>query len=145
MFTISLDQLHEGRKLTLKENLEPSFLEVSEKDLLFPEDIAIEGEAYLAESDLIFHVSIQTTVHLPCSICNRMTPVPIKLLNFYHTEPIKNIALAFDFRNALREAILLEVPSFAECNEGQCKERENLSHYMAKEKKEQNAYPFKDL
>ena len=118
MFTISLDQLHEGKKLKLKKNLEPSFLEITEKDLLFQEDIFIEGEAYLAENNLIFHVSIQTTAYLPCIICNQMTPITIKLSNFYHAEPIQNIALAFNFRNILREAILLEVPSFAECNEG---------------------------
>jgi hypothetical protein len=56
--------------------------------------------------------------------------VPIKLSNFYHGEPLAEIRTGvYDFSQMLREAVLLEVPHFAECK-GNCPQRVAVKKYL---------------
>ena len=46
----------------------------------------------------------------------------------------------------LMEAILLQVPDFVECHDGDCPERKNISKFLKKDGAGKNEYqPFKDL
>ena len=75
-----------------------------------------------------------------------MIEIDLKIDNFYHAEPIEQIKGAiFNFSEALREALLIELPRTTECNQGNCSERKTLTPYMKPEEKERNHFPFADI
>lgn len=149
-FKIYIEQLREGHEEKINEKLDPSFLEINEPDLIFDKPVKLEGVAYLAEHELVFHWDIRTEVMISCSICNEPVLVPIHIQNFYYSEPTKEIKTGiYNFKDLLRETILLEVPAFAECNDGKCPKRQEFQKYL-KESSDQPSddegyQPFADL
>ena len=57
--------------------------------------------------------------------------------------------IGYNFKNLLRETILLEVPSFAECEGGSCPKRKEYNKYLKESSNEQSEdegyQPFADL
>lgn len=147
-FRIHLERLREGQQIAIEENFSPDFLDVHEKELAFQKPVSINGEAYLAGDALILHLKLLTFATIPCSICNEPVDVKISIDNFYHAEPIENVkGGVFDYREALREAVLLEIPAFVEC-QGKCPSRKEIKKYLTKpgKSKEDGSYhPFADL
>ncbi len=130
-FKIYIDQLRDGHSEKILEKLDPKFLDLHEEDLSFVDSVYIKGEAYLAEKDLVLHLDIETFASIPCSICNEEVKVAINLKNFYHSTPAAEITSGiFNFKETLRENILLMTPLFAECNNGQCPERKELKKFF---------------
>ncbi len=146
-FVVLIDRLRGGRSWKIEGAFDARFLGPDEPDLRFSSKVQLKGEAYLTDSHLIVHLKASTTVEIPCSICNQMTPSELKVDNFYHTEPIENIPSAqFDFSEQLREALLIELPKTVECNQGKCPERQIITPYMRTEKKQERTYlPFANL
>lgn len=151
-FKIYIDQLRDGHSEKISENLDPEFLGVREEDLNFVDPVDVEGEAYLADNDLVLHLDVHTLATIPCAICNEAVKVPIDLTNFYHTTPTVEIKSGiFNFRETLRENILLNTPLFAECNNGQCPEREELKKFFRendspnKDSEDEGYHPFAHL
>ncbi len=151
-FKIFVDQLKDGETESLSEELPPVFLDVNEKDLTFRDPVRLEGEAYLAQDSLILHFSIHTEVQLPCSICNEVVKVPIRIENSYHAIPLEEIKSGiYNMTELLRENILLEIPLFAECNEGSCPKRKDLKKFFKtpkandSEDADEGYKPFADL
>ncbi len=147
-FKIYVDRLKNGKVEDLNRLFSPAFLEIDESELTFPEDVAVSGEAYLADNELILHFSISTKACIPCSICNCEVLVPINIDQAYHAEPIENTKSGiFNMKDLMREMILLETPRFIECSGGKCPEREKVVKYLkSDEKEEDDSYqPFKDL
>ncbi len=146
-FQIWIDRLKGGRTEKIAESFAPAFLAIQEKELYFDTPVVVKGEAYLSEDQLILHLKASTKATMPCSICNEMFQVELKIENFYHTQPIEEIPSAiFDFRETLREALLLELPQYAECSRGKCPKRGSIAPYLRSEAlKEKNYFPFKDL
>ncbi|KAF3363293.1 hypothetical protein PHSC3_000184 [Chlamydiales bacterium STE3] len=148
-FKIFVEQLRSGNVEQLSEEFTPDFLDLHEKELAFADPVYLKGEAYLAESDLILHLNLSTFAKLPCSICNEWVKVPIKIQNMYYHEPLSAIKSGvFNMLDVLREAILLEVPSFAECHSGSCPKRKELEKYMKPQAQSQDdtGYrPFENL
>ncbi len=147
-FKIYVDRLRDGQQAHISENLSPEFLDVSEAELTFQEPVAVEGEAYVAGDSLILHLTISTNCTLPCSICNKPVEVPISINEFYHAEPTEDIKSGiFNFCDILREAIIIEVPSFTECNDGNCPSRKELKKYLKKPEQsaDEGYHPFADL
>jgi uncharacterized metal-binding protein YceD (DUF177 family) len=146
-FKIYVDRLRDGQQATISEQLSPKFLDVSEEELTFKEPVSIEGEAYIAGDSLIIHLAISTNCTLPCSICNKPVEVPISIEEFYHAEPMEDIKSGiFNFCDILREAIIIEVPPFTECNDGNCPSRKELKKYLKQEQSADEGYhPFADL
>ena len=148
---IFIKNLEGGQTEQLEGVLDPSFLDIHESYLLFKEPIHYQGETYLADDHLIIHLNIKTNAELPCSICNKLIQVPIVIADFYHTELLTELnSHIFDFTGPLRETILLAVPPFTECNNGNCLERGTISQYFKKEKTDPSAkeniyFPFADL
>jgi len=146
---IYIDRLRKGASEQLDLSLSPSFMNVEEKDLLFDKPIEIKGEAYLAESDLIFKISINTEAKMTCSICNKLSPYQIEIKDLTHVVPIEEIkGHVFELPPFIREAILLEVPFVVECSNGKCPERSQIQKFLADPKKKQTEEgyrPFKDL
>lgn len=149
-FKIYVEQLRDGHIEGIKEELPPSFLDLHESDLIFEDKVDIEGEAYLAEDNLMLHLKVITFAKIPCSICNEPVKIKIALGNYYHAEPLVNIKSGiFNFQEVLREGILLETPLFVECNEGKCPQREEMKKYLKhpkdNESEEEGYQPFADL
>jgi uncharacterized metal-binding protein YceD (DUF177 family) len=148
---IYIDRLKDGQTLKIEETLPPDFLEIQEEELAFEDPIHIRGEAYLADEHLIIHLDIETSAHLPCSICNDAVSIPIAIKNIYLTEPLSEIKNSiFDLAEQVRETILLHTPLFAECNEGKCPERENIKKFLktnstSSSPTEITHFPFADL
>lgn len=149
-FKIFIDQLRNGQTKILEGTFSPEFLQVDEKELKFEKPVIVKGETYLAEDHLVLHLEAETEAFLPCSICNQWVPVEIKLRNVYLTVPKQDIRGAvFDFRELLREEILLEVPPFVEC-QGACPQRKVLQKYLKQnaadeDEKEGHHRPFANL
>lgn len=150
-FKIYVDQLRDGKEHQIHEKLSPDFLDVHERDLKFEKDVKLDGVAYLAESELILNWTIDAEAVIPCSICNEPVPVKIHLEHAYFSEPLDNIKSGiFNFKELLREMILLEVPPFVECTQGNCPKRKEFKKYLKepsqdKPDQEDGYQPFADL
>jgi uncharacterized metal-binding protein YceD (DUF177 family) len=147
-FKIWIDRLRGGTTQKIKETVNPAFLDVKEEDLRFETPVVVQGEAYVSEDQLILRLKAETLAAMPCAICNQVTHTEVKIENFYHTEPTEEIPGAiFDFREALREALLIELPKYVECSGGKCPERPSIAPYMRSEKRVEKTtyFPFKDI
>ncbi len=140
---IFVDRLKQGEEEPIDWTLSSAFLDVHEEALSFTPEVKVRGKAYLADTFLIVHVDIEATALIPCAICNEIVEKPIRLDEFYHAEPLAEIKeKIYDFTEKLRDAILLEVPQFTECNNGNCASRKELEKFFHKES---NHMPFADL
>lgn len=149
-FKIYIEQLRGGHETQLDEKLAPAFMDIREDELSFEKEIDLQGKAYLAEDELIINWDIHTEALLPCSICNEKVSVPIDIENFYYSEPLSSIKSGvYNFKELLRETILLEVPPFAECHQGQCPKRKEIGKYLKPDSIDEDAnegyHPFADL
>jgi uncharacterized metal-binding protein YceD (DUF177 family) len=149
LFKIWVDRLREGSVQKISGSFSPSFLEIDEKDLQFKVPVEVSGKAYLAETHLVIQLNAKTEASVPCSICNEMMDVELKVENFYEAQAIEEIPGAvFDFSAPLRAALLLKLPQYFECREGNCPERTTLAPYLrsAPKAEEKNTnFPFADL
>lgn len=146
-FEILIDRLRNGVTQKIDGAFEPDFLGIQEDELQFPKKIQVSGETYLAEDHLVLRLKASTSAKMPCNVCNRMIEIELKIENFYHTEPLEEIRSGvFNYNEALREALLIELPQYVECNGGKCKERASIAPYMrAKPKDEKTHFPFADM
>lgn len=134
-FLINLDQLRKKDTLPLNQVVSSAFLDLDEKDIQFGDEINLRGEAYIVDERLILHLDVLVPVILTCSICNGEAPLNIEVNNLYHVEEIGPLkSPIFDFSTVLRQEILLEVPRFTECQNGNCPERETLKAYLGTKK-----------
>ena len=153
LFKIFIDRLKDGHSQKISEEVSSEFLDMDEQDLSFAEKVTVEGESYLADDHIILHLKITTSSFVPCSICNEIFEFPIEIDDFYHAESLEEIPAAiFDFSSQIREAILLQVPPFSECHEGNCPERKLITPFLKKldetslKKTQLNThFPFADL
>ncbi len=150
VFKIYVEQLRDGHEEKIQEKLAPDFLDLHEPDLAFDQPVELEGVAYLAEHELVFHWNIKTEAVVPCSICNEPVKIPIHIQNFYYSEPVEEIKSGiYNFKDLLRETILLEVPSFVECEGGTCPRRKDYKKYLkepsSKQSEDEGYHPFADL
>ncbi len=146
-FEILIDRLRNGVLQKIEENFEPEFLGIEEPELQFPKKVQVSGEAYIAEDHLIVRLHASTAAKMPCTVCNRMIEIELKMDNFYHTQPLEEIRSGvFNYSEALREELLIKLPQYVECNQGKCPEREGLTPYLRSSKrKEQTHFPFADM
>lgn len=150
-FKIFVDQLRDGHEIIIHESLSPKFMDIHENDLDFKKNIELDGMAYTAEDELVLNWNIRTEALVSCAICNEKVPVDIHIDNYYHTEPLSEIKGAiFNFKDLLRETILVEVPAFTECNQGECPKRQEVAKYLKEPSQDQTDeedgyHPFADL
>lgn len=148
VFKIYVEQLRDGNERQIHESLSPDFLDIQDADLEFQKPIDLKGVAYLAEDELVLHWSALTEALVSCSICNEKVAVNIEVVDFYHAEPLSDIKSGiFNFKNLLRETILLEVPAFVEHN-GNCPKRKEIQKYLKEptpDQSDEGYHPFADL
>lgn len=149
-FKIFVEQLRDGHAEKLEESFSPDFLDIQEKELSFKGPVSFLGEAYLANDDMVMRFSAACRCQLPCVICNQPVEQVLKVEDYYHTVPLSEVKGGiYNFREILREVILLEVPQFAECAGG-CPDRKDIAKYLkepsSKDEEEEEGYqPFADL
>ena len=150
-FKIYVDRLKD-HDLKIHETFKPDFLDVEEGDSLkFPYPVALKGEAYLADDNLVMHLDVATQGEVPCTVCNEMTKVDIVIPEFYLAVPLEEVKGGiYDYSEMLREEILLAVPQFAECSDGICPQRKELEKFLKKpgeedSPEEERYHPFADL
>lgn len=150
-FKIYVEQLRGGRERKINESLPSNFLDIQEEDLAFEKNVNLSGVAYVVENELILHWDVEGEALVACSICNEKVPVEFHIRDFYHSEPLSSIKSGiYNFKDLLRDTILLEIPPFAECNEGQCPKRKEIKKYLKSSSEEElgqdeGYHPFADL
>ncbi len=148
-FKIFIDRLKGGQTEKIDEVADPKFLDVDEKELSFPSKIEVKGEAYLTDDFLMIRLKVKAVALMPCAICNEMIKRELKVDNFIHAEPIEDIPSAvFDFGELLREALLLDLPQYIECNNGNCPERASITPFLRSQARAENKttyFPFADM
>ncbi|MCP5470051.1 MAG: hypothetical protein H7A36_06060 [Chlamydiales bacterium] len=141
-FKIFVERLKEGEPEVLEEVYAPTFMEIEEDELRFEAPIHLEGEAFVSGDSLVIIGQVTTRAKVPCAICNEFTEVSLELPNFTHTEKVDEVKSGvYNLAPILREAILLELPSKAECK-GKCPDRERVEKYLAKGGE---SFPFESL
>jgi uncharacterized metal-binding protein YceD (DUF177 family) len=147
-----IEHLKEGKSSIFEENLDPKLLSLDDEELSFKAPIHIKGSGYLAEDHIVIQLDVEGSAYLPCSVCNKPVNISVILKNAYITKPLSDLSGGkLNFTEDLRETILLEVPSFAECNEGKCPDRAYIEKYLKQpaitpnQKEEDVYYPFNGL
>lgn len=152
IFKIYVEQLRDGHIEKIAGDIPSKRLELDDAELRFVDPIHLDGEAYLANDALVLNFNVNGQAEIPCTICNQPVSIEVQVDNFYHVEPLDEIKSGvYNFREILREDILLNTPQFAECD-GDCPHREEVKKYLRPatedpaEKEEQEGYhPFADL
>lgn len=133
-FLINIDHLADDKVIEVDEQLSPTFLDLHDEEIEFPNPIEIEGKAYLASDHLVVQLKVKTTMKLPCSQCNDNVSQTILIDPFYISESTQELGHhMFDLLPQLREAILLEVPQFSKCSDQDCPNRGMLKTFIQKE------------
>ncbi|MFZ0566060.1 MAG: hypothetical protein WAM28_07740 [Chlamydiales bacterium] len=142
---IYVHHLSEGHQEKIEKMLPPDYLGIHEAEAAIRAPVTVIGEMELTDGILILKLAVQTEAIMPCIICNREVQVSISVPTFCHTEEIRNIKKGiFNYKEILREEILLALPSTAECNEGQCPGRAAIAKYFSNNQKK-DSHPFEDL
>lgn len=142
---IYIDALKHQENVFFQEKLSPDFLDISEKELIFDQQVDLFAKAYLSNDYLIICFSAKTIFQMPCRICSKNISLPLSIENEYKTIILENIKGGiYDFKEDLREELLIKLPFFVECNLGNCKERTSLEKYIKKpsNKVDDNYFPF---
>ncbi|MEM8728085.1 MAG: hypothetical protein AAGE99_05205 [Chlamydiota bacterium] len=141
-FEVHINRFGNGRTEKIDETLSPKIIDIDEEDLRFKHPIRLSGKAYPVRDRLMIQLKIETEVEIRCLICNEPTPKKIIIPCFYHTKEIATIkGDIYDCTNPVREAVVLEIPSFVECMEN-CPKRLELKNYLSKG---ETRLPFADL
>lgn len=131
-FKIFVEQLRDGHTESVTESFDPAFIEVEEKELSFQDKVDFKGLAYLADDTLVLKFDASTKATLLCAVCNQPVKADVTIKDFYYAIPLEEIKGAiYNFKDLLRETILLEIPAFAEC-EGKCPRRKEIAQYLKK-------------
>lgn len=138
---IYVDRLKEGQ---IEKFSGETSSEILGTDPKLASTLFLSGESYIANDHLIVKLQAKTNAYLPCSICNQDVELPLIATDIYYALPIDEIGSIFDLSEIVREALLLEVPQFAECNQGNCPQREGVKKYLSKTTSHMQ-FPFSSL
>jgi uncharacterized metal-binding protein YceD (DUF177 family) len=119
-------------EISFEESLSPDFLDVPQGDELQAiSNVEIVGRAYRVSEWIVVEADVKTSMGLPCSTCNEQTTFPIVLTSWKQNFPEEQARDGtLDITEALREAILLEVPLFVKCGGNECKNIDVIRQYL---------------
>lgn len=148
IFEIATRSLTSGKTVKFEGKIDPKFIDIKEPELKFLDPIEVKGRAYIVDDFLLIHLNAKTLATMPCASCNEMKKAKLILENFRINEPLESVKETYDFREALKEAFLLEIPQFFECEEGSCPKKTELKPFLKRvkdKKKDSVHYPFSQL
>lgn len=142
---IFIDRLVNEGEFSQKGQFDSSFIELKGPEKI-DGDISYDLKAYITDDHLVINFDTSCNILMPCKICNELTPVAIKCIKQSHLEPLENVKKGvFDASSCIRDAILLAMPDFTEC-QGNCPEREFIKKFLKTENQQAETYqPFKGL
>jgi uncharacterized metal-binding protein YceD (DUF177 family) len=146
-FKVYVERLRHGKMEEFDFSIAPDFLEIKEEELVFKDPVSVNGEAYLAENELVINVHVKTNFWMNCQICNEPTQNEIEA-DVYNVLPPEEFTTGiYDMAPLIREELLLMLPQFVECHDGQCPSRKDFAPFLKKEEEEEDEgyQPFKDL
>jgi hypothetical protein len=130
---IYVDSLKMQEQIIFNEQISPEFLGISENELKIEAPVQFSGQAYLSDDFLILHFAVSTYFQMPCKICNENVTLPLVDKNYNNTISLAEIKHGiYDFSEDLRQALLLKLPDFVECNNGSCPKRKNIEKQLKK-------------
>ncbi len=143
---IYLEKMQNGGQEVINTSSSPSFMDVDEWSVQFESPISVRGRAYLTHDHLVLHLSAQTVSRIPCSICSEKVDVGVRVPEFCHAKKIGEIkGRVYNYSMLIREAILLETPTYVECDQ-KCFKREELNQYLCSpHAKDRAQFPFRNL
>lgn len=147
-FRLYIDRLRGGQVEKIQGPFPSDFLGEEEEGLKFPFPVAAKGEAYLSEEHLVIRLEAGVRALVPCCVCNEFTEITLETKDFYQTVPLSEIKGAlYSFKESLREALMIELPLYAECTGGKCPKRDVLAPYMKRKSKadDDTYFPFSQL
>lgn len=130
-FKIHVEQLRHGGTEKIQEEFTPEFIDVHEEGLDFQDPVFVEGEAYIADHELILCLNVSTYARVPCSGCNELVKVAIEIPKLYAAESLENVKSGiFSMDSLIREAIILEAPQFVKCGQTICLKHKEIEKYF---------------
>ena len=147
---IRIEAEAEGEQTPFEEQLDPSFLDLSKDDeLTSPSEVRVRGTACRSGEWVLVEGSIETALGMPCSMCNEQTVFSIGPFVWKTDLPATDVKGGeIDLTDALREAILLEVPYVVKCGGKECRNEASFRQYLVPEATEENEerhQPFRTL
>ncbi|MBS0616131.1 MAG: hypothetical protein JSR58_06235 [Verrucomicrobia bacterium] len=140
---VHIDRLRQGQAEKIALEASSDFIDIKEEDLSFSTPVSLVGEALIIDEELIIQLHVKTKAKIPCSICNKPIDLSIDIPDFVHTISLAELkGPHYNYSEAVREEILLQIPAFAEC-EGSCPERAKIAPYLKKPSAE--VFPFSNL
>ncbi|NGX55538.1 MAG: hypothetical protein KR126chlam2_01174 [Chlamydiae bacterium] len=132
-FNIYIDHLRDGSRESIDECFSSDFMDIHEDELAFERPVEVHGATYIAGDLLVLHLSLAAEATMPCAICNTGVQVKLEIPEFTQTVEMRAIKGGiFNFKELIRESLLLELPHTVECNEGHCPERKVLEKFTSK-------------
>ena len=143
---IRIDGSQEGETL-FEEQLDPDFLDLPEGDELVPSSkVTVRGTACRAGEWVVVKGEVETAMELPCAMCNERTVFAVGPFVWKADVPVADVKEGrLDLTEALREAVLLEVPYFVKCGGKVCRNEQTIRQYLAPNETDERHQPFQSL
>lgn len=145
---IYIDRLKEDKTEIFKEEISADLFGLMENDLQFKDPVFLEAKVYLSSEYLIVEVSAKTIARITCSICNNFVNHSVEVINDTHTILLEDIkGKIYYFKDLVRESLLLELPSFIECQTGNCPDRKSFNYFLKGNDQPESTdyFPFSNL
>lgn len=132
---VRIDGSSADSEAVFEERLPPAFLDLHPDDeLSAASDIVVSGRAYRASEWIMIEGHVSVTMRLPCATCNEPSDFFIHLMSWEHSIAASSVKDGvLDVSEALREAILIEVPFFIRCGGDVCRNATEVSTYLTSE------------
>jgi uncharacterized metal-binding protein YceD (DUF177 family) len=129
---IRIDGSADGEEVLFEEQLSPKFLDLVEGDELVPSSkVCVRGKAYRTGEWIVVEGEVETAMILPCSMCNEQAPFAIGPFSWKADVPTVDVNNGtLDLTEALREAVLLEVPYVVKCGGKVCRNEQTVRQYL---------------
>ncbi|MGR3973051.1 MAG: hypothetical protein QRY72_00500 [Candidatus Rhabdochlamydia sp.] len=141
-----IDRLEEGQEELINHTLAGSFLGIHEEEIQTPHPVMIKGKASCICSFLMLSLEVSTVIVMPCSICNALTTVCLSNQDISYSLPLSDLPSSqFDYTELVREEIVMMIPQFTHCSQGNCPKREGINQYCKKNVPSSQNFPFAQL
>lgn len=146
LLKIYIDRLRNGQTERFEGQAAPAILELEDPEVqaLCPIDFSVK--AYLSYNELIVDLMVKTYVTIPCALCNEKESICIEVRHHQEVIPISEIkGQIYDITQLLREAVILNLPSFIRCGKDHCKNLQTIEKYLSNKEKGGVQNPFVHL
>ena len=132
---IRIEGSTDGEETLFDEQLESDFFDLPTGDELLPSSpVEVRGTAYRTGEWVVVKGEVKTSMSLPCAMCNEQTVFPVGPFAWETDIPVTEVKNGMlDLTEALREAILLEVPYLVKCGGEVCRNESSVRKYLVSE------------